>query len=119
MVSEVSEYLVIRDESFRLEVNESENISFKLPGDAKINEHSVLFYMCMPIKKTVDVDYKIEINGRNADSGNMTWGTARTIREAVQGNILKPGENKIKFEVPEGTGNITFSDVVLLFKREV
>lgn len=120
-MAEICEYVAIKDAGFRLKVGEDKAFTFKLPNDTKINKKSILFYICNPTRDAVNLRFKVEINGKGVESVSVAEreSAARTIHEVVNRNILKSGENDIEFKVLRGTGNITFSDVVILCKREV
>lgn len=118
-MTEVCEYTIIRDGSFQLKKDEDEKINFDLPNDVKTNRNSVLIFNCDPTSSARNLKCHIEINTEEVKSISMTGGVSRTRHEVVGGNVLKQGENKIEFEVTSGRGSVYFSDVVLLWRRDV
>jgi hypothetical protein len=118
-MKEVCEYNVIKDGSFNLEANEDKTYTFNLPNDAKIERYSVLFYKLDPSSSASNLKYDIEINSTKVESGSLTGGVMRSKHEAVQANILTHGSNSIQYEVKSGSGSVTFSDVILYYRRDV
>jgi len=118
-MKEVCDYSVIKDGTFILNPNQDHTTTFKLPNDAKIDSYSVLFYMLDPSSGADNLTYDVEINSKKVGSASLSGGVTRSKHEAVQKNILKHGSNSIQFEVKSGSGSVTFSDVILYFRRDI
>lgn len=119
MAKEVCDYVMIKDGKFGLKIDETKTLEFDLPADVRKMCHSVLMYLCDPLQNALNLKYKVEINGKEADRGTLSSGVPRSIHEAIQKNRLKHGKNTLTFKVNSGTGKVYFSDIILFYKRSV
>ncbi|NEO78839.1 hypothetical protein [Moorena sp. SIO4G3] len=113
----ISDYSIIRDSKFTLQVGADidQDFSFSLPGDAHLGSRSILAFMVYPTSERVS--FNISVNNSNQVSFTLGNSGLNTIHEVISANLLKHGNNRIKFVVTQG--RMTFADVVLWWQRDV
>lgn len=116
-MARISDYTIIRDSKFTLQVGADidQNFSFSLPNDTHLGSRSILAFMVYPTSERVS--FNVSINGSNQLSFILNSSGLNTIHEVISANLLQHGSNRIRFEVTQGS--MTFADVVLWWQRDV
>jgi hypothetical protein len=96
---------------------ETVSMQFDLPDDTALRGNAVLGYKLNP--SGGDVSLVIRMNDEEIVNGLYNTTDQRISWRAFSSELLKPTEeNEVVFEV-EGSGEITLSDIMLWYKREV
>jgi hypothetical protein len=119
MGGNVADYVVVKDTSFRLPVdNNDPDITlppFSLPGDTIVSQPSILsFNVAGDAALNVTINNKVVVDRMRLGSAGA--GVLRCIQEAFEPNVLKAGGgNQITFAVE--SGSCSLSDVVIWFQN--
>lgn len=116
-MARISDYSVIQDSKFTLQVGGDidREFSFSLPSDAHLGSRSILAFMVYPTGN--QVSFNVSVNNSNQVSFTLGNSGLNTIHEVISANLLKHGNNRIKFVVTNG--KMTFADAVLWWQRDV
>lgn len=119
------DYVVIKDSPFDLATTGSTPhfFDFELPTDYVSSAQPVLLFV---VRGTLDDDYTFQVGFNDPEElqsksalryefKNVGDSRVFSLHEAVDGNRLKPGTNRVYFRV--NTGKVGFSDVILWFQR--
>lgn len=125
-ITSLTDYLSLQDPTFDRAAPAGFEINFNLPSDcilANDSRRPILIYTVIPDNS---VNYRVEVNGpADPPAGHpsiqdhklLGEHVFRTVHEAINGSVLRAGENTIFFRVLQGRAK--FSDVVLMFQRTV
>ncbi|MCA9472498.1 MAG: hypothetical protein MRJ96_16750 [Nitrospirales bacterium] len=123
----LADYKVLLDHSFTLSASESHTLTFELPsdtalpaatGDGTAVQRPIIMFMADPTNDANGLNCEITINGDTAISTTFNEGVRRTMHESIGGNRFLTGKmNSLQFSVIDGTGSVSFSDVVVWFQR--
>lgn len=114
----VADYIIITDGSFTLGVNQERTFTFSLSGTIS-NVAPIIAFQVDPANNS-NLSFAVEINDQQVYNATTSVTIRRGIWEVFGLNILDTnGNNTVQFRVESGTGTITFSDVILWYKRQV
>ena len=111
----VADYTVVRDGSFTVDVNGSDDVrmNVRLRRGALRDLNSILTFV---IRDTQDLRLRVDVNNNPVLEENIANGSfERTIQEIFPANVFDRRENEITFTAVRGRG--TFSDLVLWYRR--
>ncbi len=123
----LADYKVLIDHAFTLSASETHTLEFELPSDAALPaatgdgtapQRPLIMFTANPTNSASGLNCEIRINGDMAMSITFNEGVRRTLHESIGGNRFLPGAvNSLEFNVVDGTGSVSFSDVVVWFQR--
>ncbi len=117
----IADYTIIRDTSFELRTSGDidRSFDFNMQSGLVTNERAILFFRVNPEDSSRNMKFEITINGTKILTYGPIGTTARTLHEVVGSNVLRTSGNRIDFTISGGTGDIHFSDVVVLSQRHI
>lgn len=116
----VADYIVLRDVDRTIEsggrVRWQQN--FTMPAATKLNESMFLQWFMVSGTNARNLQYRFSINDNVIRTIVVTGNHFATIHEALPGNNLRIGRNRIEVRVVGGSGSVTLSDIILHFQRK-
>ena len=118
-MARVADYVILQD-NWKVETAANSPVKFTVPSNIHPGSRSVLTFM-FKVDTSGDAVLKIEINGTEVWVWQATGSVERPahcVQEVVDANILKPGENILKWH-SKGDWRVTqLSDIVLWVQVE-
>jgi len=110
-------YVVISDAPVTLaSPNGDIDRDFDFDADgARDDRATVLVWRAAPGDPAAEVT--VTLNGRTVQTVNFGSTVERTFHEAVEAGVLQETGNNIQFRITQGSGRLTFSDVIALYKQ--
>jgi hypothetical protein len=110
-------YVVIRDAPVTLSSpNGDIDRDFDFDADgARDDRATVLVWRAAPGDPPAEVT--VTLNGTLVQEVNFGAEVDRTYHESVEAGVLKETGNNILFKITSGSGKLTFSDVMFLYKE--
>jgi len=65
------------------------------------------------------VTYLVRVNGNESGPYSVTLADWSAVQEALDTSNIKAGNNTIEFQLTGGTATLSFSDVVLFYRKSV
>jgi len=65
------------------------------------------------------VTYTVKINSGLVNTYTVTLADWSAVQNAMDTSVIKQGKNTVEFRVTGGTGTLSFSDVVLFYRKNV
>lgn len=118
MAQTLADYQVLADNNITLSENGEHEIAFTLPDDFYSDARGVLAYMVDPSSSSAK-EYEVDINDTVVDGDTLSNTEPRGMFEMIDVGILKSGDNTLQFRFEDGSGQLTFKDVVLWYQRTV
>lgn len=118
----IADYAVVSDGSFTLENNGDNRIfnNIDLESGTHTGSRAVLMYVLFIDAGEQPVTYRVTINGQSQINHSLNGVRVATLHEVINSNVLNLNNNTIEFEITNGNpGALQFSDVVLMYQRNV
>ena len=126
----LADYVVIRDNPFEIgtgDLTQPHFFDFQLPNDYVKGTNVAKPILQFVVRGNLDDDYTYQIGFNDPqmlqskssvryESHNAPKSRTCTLHEAIDGNKLNPGTNRVYFRI--NSGKVGFSDVVLWFQRK-
>lgn len=109
----------VADGSFELSRDQEHVINFDLEGDLLSTDHSAVLAFMVTASGSGTKEFEVDINDKTDVFRQTSNSEARSMLEVVDKGLLITGQNTIQFRMENGSGSLTFSDVVLWYQRNI
>lgn len=125
-MAEISDYQIITKGPFTLdEEHLSRTLPFDLPSNISASAGGILGFVVAKVASGIlgpsSVTFEIFANSNKLTNYSLKTGTTCSLLETFggAGGNLKVGSNSIRFSASKGGPDLTISDVVLWFQRNI
>ncbi len=109
----------VADGSFALSRDQEHVINIDLESDLLSTDHSAVLSFMVTASGSGTKEFEVDINDTTDVFRSTSNSEARAVVEVVDKGLLQVGSNTLQFRMESGSGSLTFSDVVLMYQRNI
>jgi hypothetical protein len=117
----VSDYAIITDSKVTLQTGGDidRDFDFSLESGAHFPSRAILQFVLFVGSNASNLKFEVTINGSSQLIYTFSESRVNTLHEVIDANVLKAGNNNIAFRILDGSGALSFGDIVLHYQRDI